>query len=72
MTLSTDQTLACDAILETLREMIAHSPIVVEQLTVGQQHGDAGFPEGFDDVDIAILNWIVAEGRRIGRHGLPM
>jgi hypothetical protein len=24
-------------------------------------------PAGFDDVDAAVLNWIVAEGRRIGR-----
>jgi hypothetical protein len=25
-------------------------------------------PAGFDDVDVAILEWIAAEGRRIGRH----
>ena len=27
----------------------------------------ARFPAGFDEVDVAILDWIVAEGRRIGR-----
>lgn len=28
----------------------------------------AGLPDRFDDVDLAILDWITAEGRRIGRN----
>lgn len=72
MTLSTDQTLVQDRVLETLRETIARSPIIVGQAAVGRLTADAGFPEGFEDVDIAILNWIAAEGRRIGRRCLPM
>jgi hypothetical protein len=29
-------------------------------------------PAGFDDVDLAVLDWIAAEGRRLGRGLLPM
>jgi len=29
-------------------------------------------PAGFDDVDIAVLDWIAAEGRRLGRSLLPI
>ena len=48
---------------ETLATVIARSPIVfVEQAAcLGR------LPAGFDDIDIAILDWIAAEGRRIGR-----
>jgi hypothetical protein len=46
--------------LETIAAVIAHSPIVVEQPA-------ARFPAGFEEVDVAILNWIAAEGRRVGR-----
>lgn len=46
--------------LEMLAATIAHSPIVVA--------GPAKrVPDGFDDVDVAILDWIAAEGRRLGR-----
>jgi hypothetical protein len=45
--------------LEMLAATIAHSPIVVA--------GAAKLlPEGFDGVDLAILDWIVAEARRAG------
>jgi hypothetical protein len=46
--------------LEILIAAIARSPIVVAQPA-------ARFPAGFDEVDVAILDWIAAEGRRIGR-----
>jgi hypothetical protein len=45
----------------TLREFvgaIAHSPIVVGRPVVA-------LPEGFEPIDVAILNWIVAEARRL-------
>ena len=43
-----------------LSAVIAHSQIVVMLPAVTAQH----LPAGFDDVDIAILEWIAAEGRR--------
>jgi hypothetical protein len=45
-----------------LSAVIAHSQIVVVLPAVTAQH----LPAGFDDVDIAILEWIAAEGRRNG------
>jgi len=46
--------------LEMLFAAIAHSQIVVE--------GSAKrLPDGFDNVDAAILDWIAAEGHRLGR-----
>jgi hypothetical protein len=58
--------------LETLAAVIARSPIVVRQVIVRQvlvqaaAHGR--LPAGFEEVDIAILDWIAAEGRRVGRR----
>lgn len=46
--------------LELLAAAIARSPIVVAQPR-------ARLPDGFEEVDVAILDWIVAEGRRLGR-----
>jgi hypothetical protein len=43
--------------LSTLTGAIAHSEIVVT-LAVAQRF----LPEGFDDQDVAILQWIAAEG----------
>ena len=53
----------------TLAALIAHSPIVVRRparLTT------AHLPAGFDDVDVAVLEWIAAEGRRLGRSFVRM
>ena len=60
MTLSTNQ--SCD--VATLAAVIAHSQIVVpaRPLLSGRR-----LPAGFDDTDIAILNWIAAAGRRADR-----
>ena len=44
--------------LDTLSAVIARSQIVVARPSCRR------LPAGFDDVDIAILNWIAAEGRR--------
>jgi hypothetical protein len=51
--------------LDTLAAVIAHSQIVVA--APGRR-----LPAGFDEVDIAILDWIVAETRYAGRSYLPM
>ena len=49
-----------------LAAVIACSPIYV---TLPTQPGaaPARLPAGFDAVDVAILDWIAAEGRRLGR-----
>lgn len=49
--------------LETLAAVIAHSQIVV----VRPVTRTARLPTGFDEFDLAILDWIAAEGRRVGR-----
>jgi hypothetical protein len=42
---------------------IAHSQIVVREPTRSRfEH----LPSGFDEVDVFILDWIAAEGRRAG------
>ena len=46
--------------IETFAAVIARSPIVMARPA-------ARFPAGFELVDVAILDWIAAEGRRIGR-----
>jgi hypothetical protein len=50
--------------LSTLTAAIAHSQLVVT-LAVAQR-----FPVGFDDQDVAILQWIAAEGRHAKRSYL--
>jgi hypothetical protein len=49
--------------LEMLAAIIARSQIVVESNARPAPH----LPEGFDATDVAVLDWIVAEGRRLGR-----
>jgi hypothetical protein len=51
--------------VDTLAAVIAHSQIVVAAPC-------RRLPAGFDEVDIAILDWIVAETRYAGRSYLPM
>jgi hypothetical protein len=46
--------------IATLVAMIAHSPIALVRSPLS-------LPAGFDGVDVAVLEWIAAEGRRIGR-----
>jgi hypothetical protein len=52
--------------VETLAAVIAHSQIVVAQ----PRRSAPLLPVGFDDVDIAVLDWIAAEARRF-RRALP-
>jgi hypothetical protein len=50
--------------LETLAAVIAHSQIVVARAWV---RAARCLPAGFEAADVAILDWIAAEGRRVGR-----
>ena len=47
---------------EILATVVAHSQIAVARPAKPAPH----FPAGFDEVDISILDWIAAEGRRVG------
>ena len=49
--------------IATLAAAIARSPIFVPQAAVRRR-----LPDGFEDVDVAILDWIAAEGRRVSRR----
>jgi hypothetical protein len=51
--------------IETLAAAIARSQIVLAAPA-------RPLPAGYQAVDVAILDWIVAEGRRLGRRYLPM
>ena len=48
--------------IEALAAVIAHS-----QIAIAQRRPMPSLPAGFDDSDIAVLDWIAAEGRRLGR-----
>jgi hypothetical protein len=54
-----------DGMLEAIRGAIGRSAIVVTRL-------DTALPDGFGETDIAILEWIAAEGRRLGRRVVCM
>jgi len=51
--------------IATLAAVIARSQIVVTAVRSDSRR----LPAGFDDIDIAILEWIAAEGRRAARSG---
>ena len=51
----------------TLAAVIAHSQIVVPRPPSAIR-----LPAGFDAVDLAVLDWIAAEGRRAGRSLVRM
>jgi hypothetical protein len=72
-------TLALDrqhADLETLTAVIAHSEIFVAQIAARLRFAwlaqSRPVPAGFDETDIAVLDWIAAEGRRAGRSFVRM
>jgi hypothetical protein len=50
--------------VETLAAVIARSPILVQPQALDSRR----FPPGFDEMDIAVLEWIAAEARRAGRR----
>jgi hypothetical protein len=53
--------------LETLATVIACSPIVVPRAVARRR-----LPAGFEDLDLAILDWIAAEGARARRSLVRM
>ena len=53
--------------LETLAAVIARSQILVVDRIPRRR-----LPAGFEDADVAILDWIAAEGRRAGRSFVRM
>jgi hypothetical protein len=77
MVRATDQriTLETRITVETIVAVIARSQIVLAALSacaslpLGQRRS---LPAGFEEVDIAILDWIAAEGRHARRRYLPM
>jgi len=52
--------------LETLAAVIACSQIVVKHRNPSMRTRCRRLPAGFDEVDVAVLDWIAAEGRRAG------
>jgi hypothetical protein len=56
--------------VDTLAAVIAHSQIVVAGIVVAEPVGR--LPAGFDEVDIAILEWIATEARRASRSLVAM
>jgi hypothetical protein len=54
--------------LATLAAVIARSQIIVREAVQSRRR----LPSGFDDVDVAILDWIAAEGRRAGQSFVRM
>ena len=48
------------SLLQAILAMIGRSPITVAQPAID-------LPLGFTEVDVAVLDWIAAEGRRLGR-----
>ena len=54
--------------LGMLAAVIAHSQIVVASTAAGSPPLPKypPLPAGFGEVDIAVLEWIAAEGRRVG------
>ena len=59
---------SCPPTIESLSAVIAHSQIVVAQ----PYRAVSSLPASFDCVDVAVLDWIAAEGRRLGRGLLPI
>lgn len=53
------------SVLATLRALIAHSQIYVPSAPAQSARP---LPPGFDAADLAILEWIAAEGRRASRR----
>jgi hypothetical protein len=55
--------------LGTLAAVIAHSQIVVAAVADCPRFPDyCSLPDGYGEVDVAVLEWIAAEGRRVGRE----
>jgi hypothetical protein len=57
--------------LETLVDAIARSQIVIARV-LARSVARRRLPAGFEAVDVAILDWIAAEGRRASRSFLRL
>ena len=55
-------------LLATVLAVVGRSQIVLSKPVREGAAGARLLPIGFDDADVAVLEWIAAEGRRIGRH----
>jgi hypothetical protein len=53
------------SLLQAVLAMIRRSPITFARSA-------ADLPPGFTETDVAVLDWIAAEGRRIGRGYTPL
>jgi hypothetical protein len=53
--------------VEVLAMIIAHSQIVVKAAIGRDDRRIYRLPAGYDETDIAVLDWIVGEGRHSGR-----
>jgi len=53
--------------IEFIAMVIAHSQIMVRRENAAVPVFSHVLPAGYDEADIAMLDWIVAEGRRAGR-----
>jgi hypothetical protein len=60
-----------DIALKTLAAVIGGSQIVLAR-PAGRASRSPRLPTGFDRADLAVLDWIAAEGRRVGRSFLRM
>jgi len=58
---------ASQTTLETLVAVIARSQIIVPAPALRPR-----LPAGFDEIDAAILAWIAAQSRRLGRRLIAM
>jgi hypothetical protein len=54
--------------LAAILALIAHSQLVLPQPRRDCVATSRSLPAGFDDIDLAVLQWIAAEGRRLGRR----
>jgi hypothetical protein len=57
--------------VETLAAVIARSEIVVARI-LARSAVRLQLPAGFEEVDLAVLEWIAREGRRVGRGFVRM
>jgi hypothetical protein len=60
------------AVDDATKVAVITAAIANSQIVCAWPHGPAQpLPAGFDEVDIAILEWIATEGRRAGRGFAP-
>jgi hypothetical protein len=60
--------------LGLIAELIGRSPIMAAGLLprAARRRGSPDLPAGYEAVDLFILDWLAAEGRRSYRNWLPL